>query len=276
MTNKNLFVGLAIFAAGSLTGYLACMVKLQKQYQEDLAEVKDFYMEKLHELGVLEKDELISDEIINQIIEDDSEAYRATEEYFNQVKGYSTAATENVDNAGIRGKGRPLIKYNKPPLLPEDDDEIDENEDPYEGYDEDVEEEIDEAYEAELNARAEEFAMRKHENRSNGLPYVIDHREFEDGPDEYERMTLYYYSEDRVLCEDNDSIVEDEEGLVGFDYEDVLDMQTTAWVRNDTLLNLYEIHRLPYSYAKTVANIVETPKEREYRIMGRRKQGMDN
>ena len=59
MTNKNLFVGVVIFAAGVATGYLAGMTKLQKQYQEDLAEVKDFYMEKLHELGVLEKDELI-------------------------------------------------------------------------------------------------------------------------------------------------------------------------------------------------------------------------
>ena len=275
MTNKNLSIGAVIFAAGALTGYLVGMARLRKQYQEDLGEVKDFYMEKLHELGVLEKDELIPEAIIDRIIEDDSEAYRATEEYFNQVKGYSTAATENLDHAGIRGKGRPLIKYNKPPLLPEDDDEIDENEDPYEDYDEDIEEEIDEAYEAELNARAEEFAMRKHENKSNGLPYVIDHREFEDGPDEYERMTLYYYSEDRVLCEDDDSIVEDEEGLVGFDYEDVLDMQTTAWVRNDTLLTLYEIHRLDYSYSKSVANIVETPREREYRIMGRRKQSMD-
>ena len=53
-------------------------------------------------------------------------------------------------------------------------------------------------------------------------------------------------------------------------------MQTTAWVRNDTLMILYEIHRVDDSYARTVANAIETPKEREFRILGRRKQALDD
>ena len=78
-----------------------------------------------------------------------------------------------------------------------------------------------------------------------------------------------------MICEDDDSEVEDEEGVIGFDYEDILDMQTTAWVRNDILETLYEIHRIDDSYQLAVLGLVETPKEREYRIMGRRKQGLD-
>ena len=70
-------------------------------------------------------------------------------------------------------------------------------------------------------------------------------------------------------------MVEDEEGIIGFDYEDVLDMQTTAWVRNDELMTLYEIHRIDQSYASAVANVVETPREREYRLMSRKKQIYD-
>ena len=127
-----------------------------------------------------------------------------------------------------------------------------------------------------MEARAEEYAKRKNENKDKGLPYVIDYNDWEYGPEEYDRQFLYYYSEDRVLCEDDDSIVEDEEELVGFDYEDILDIQTTVWVRNDKVNTLYEIHRIDDSYASSVANIAETPKERDYRIKGRRKQALDD
>ena len=79
-----------------------------------------------------------------------------------------------------------------------------------------------------------------------------------------------------MLCEDDDSIVEEEEELVGFDYEDVLSMQTTAWVRNDTLMIGYEICRIDDSYNRSVANALETPKEREHRLLARQKHLMDN
>ena len=69
-------------------------------------------------------------------------------------------------------------------------------------------------------------------------------------PQGYDKQCLFYYSEDRVLCEDDDSIVDEEEELVGLDYEDVLSMQTTAWVRNDTLMIGYEISRVDDSYKK--------------------------
>ena len=52
-------------------------------------------------------------------------------------------------------------------------------------------------------------------------------------------------------------------------------MQTTAWVRNDTLLTMYEIHRIDDSYEETVANVNEIPREREYRILARRKEALD-
>lgn len=277
MQNKTITLGLAILGVGigigAGIGYGLGVKMLKEQYQEDAADVKDFYMNKLQEMGVMDKD-FTPEEMIDQIIEvgeddEDDEDERETEEYFNQIKGYSTAVAGNAGNEGLRGKGKPLIKYNNPPLILEPREEL------YDGP-EPPEEEIDEEYEAELDARAEEFAMRKYENKSNGLPYVIDQQEYEDGPEEYERIVLYYYSVDRMLCEDDDTRVEEEEELVGLDYEDVLEMQTTAWVRNDTLLNLYEIHALPYSYMETVANAMETPKEREYRIVGRRKEGMDN
>ena len=134
----------------------------------------------------------------------------------------------------------------------------------------------DPEYEAELERMAEDYSRRRSENIQKGEPYLIEPEEYHDGPEDYDRQALYYYRDDRTLCEDDDRQVEDEEGCVGFDYEDKLDMQTTAWVRNDRLRVLYEIHRIDDSYKKAVLGVVETPREREFRIQGRRKQALDD
>ena len=266
--NKKLFINILIFGSGIGVGYILGVKKVKAQYQEDLGEVKDFYMQKIADFGVMPSNFTPPDQT-NKDDEDDD--IRDQKEYFDKVKEYSAEEPLDPYDSRVMSKGRPIIKYNKPPLIVIDSStETDEEEN-----DEDLNEEMDMAYQAELDARAQDFAMRKYENKSNGLPYVINNQEYEDGPEDYERHILYYYNDDRVLCEDNDDVIEEEEALVGFDYEDVLDMQTTAWVRNDTLLTMYEIHRLPYSYSKTVANAVETPREREYRIMGRRKEILD-
>lgn len=268
MNFKSGLVGFVIFGMGAGTGYFVCKRHLVAQYKQDVTDVKQFYLDKVEELGVMpatfepvhiiETDE--DDEPEEHIETDEEAAYNA------KVLRYSGALRKDTDG----NKGKPIIKYNKPPLKDiEDWGDIEDDED-------DDEDEMDLQYEAELEKAAEEFAERKHENKSNGLPYVIDFNEYMDGPLEYEKITLYYYAKDRVLCEDNDSEVDDEEGVMGFDYEDVLDMQTCAWVRNDTLMTMYEIHRVDESYKKTVLGAVETPREREFRISGRRKQALDN
>lgn len=265
MNLKNTLISITIFGAGVGTGYFICKRMLNQQYQDDLEEVKNLYYSKIEDLGVM-SDDFVPDheKDMDDMDEEPEEAYEASEEYFNKIKKYSSAIRQE-------GRGTPIVKYNKPPLDQIIYDEGDEEEDL-----DDIDDPIDLAYEAEMEARSEEFARRKHENRTNGLPYVIDYNEFTDGPSEYDKQCWYYYMIDRVLCEDDDSIVEDEEELVGLDYEDVLDMQTTVWVRNDTLNTLYEIHRIDDSYKMAVEGIVETPREREYRILGRRKQALDD
>lgn len=262
MNIKSTIFGLTIFGVGAGVGYYVCKHQMVEQYKQDLDDVKQFYYGKIEEIGVMpmefDPDDIIEDDEENKDDEDDKE-------YHERVTKYSSALRQDHE-----GKGRPIIKYNKPPLQVQDWGELEEDE---EDPDED---EMDLMYEAELAARAEEYATRKFENRNNGLPYVIDFNEYEDGPDEYQRIVLYYYTDDRTLCEDDDTEVDDEEETVGFDYEDILDMQTTAWVRNDTLSNLYEIHRIDGSYKVEVLGAVETPREREYRILGRRKQGLDD
>lgn len=279
MKIKKMLIGISIFGAGVGTGYFVGKNIMLKRYKENLNELRDYYFAKLEELGVQPSDFNPEDLDEDGDYEDDEEPeqYEETDEddtmaeYNTKVLRYSGALRVDGET-----KGRPIIKYNKPPLVLKDWGDLEAEDEEDEDYED--EDEIDTKYEAELEQRAKEFAKIKNQNKESGLPYVIDYDEYMDGPENYERIPLYYYSHDRVLCEDDDSKIdtEEEEDIVGFDYEDVLDMQTTVWVRNDILMGLYEIHRVDASYKVTVEGALETSREREFRILGRRKKAMDD
>lgn len=81
----------------------------------------------------------------------------------------------------------------------------------------------------------------KKEPMTMDRPYVIAPEEFGD-IDDYETISLTYYA-DQILADDNDEIVDDIDGVVGFDslnsfgeYED-----DSVFVRNDRLKCDYEI-----------------------------------
>ena len=88
---------------------------------------------------------------------------------------------------------------------------------------------------------------KEKKNMKNDRPYVIEYDEFVDAPDDYEKQSLYFYSDDGYLCSEDDQLIEDDEEIVGHEYEDIFNMQTTAFVRNDVLQTVYEIHRLDRS-----------------------------
>ena len=76
MNSKNIAMGITIFGAGLGLGYFICNKRLSKRYQEDVAEVKEFYMEKIKEIGVMGEDftpEHLGDEEDNEDNEDNEE-----------------------------------------------------------------------------------------------------------------------------------------------------------------------------------------------------------
>lgn len=76
MNSKNIVTGIIIFGAGLGLGYFICNKRLSKRYQEDVAEVKEFYMEKIKEIGVMGEDftpEDLDDEEDNEDEDDLSE-----------------------------------------------------------------------------------------------------------------------------------------------------------------------------------------------------------
>lgn len=274
---KNALFGVGMFGLGAISGYFVARKMYNDQFRQDVADIQAFYKEKLAELGVMDEGFEPPEDPPEEDDEDDEddEDPRAA-----VVKKYRDDGRKVVDytkysKPSLEDMKKALKKYGGSIVVPADGDEhLGEV-----GYTDDEDEEYtprdDPEYEAELEKISDEYARRRSENMRNGTPYLIEPEEYHEGVEDYERQALYYYAVDRTLCEDDDQKVTDEEEVVGFDYEDKLDMQTTCWVRNDKTRVLYEIHRINDSYKKAVLGVSETPREREFRVQGRRKQALD-
>lgn len=296
--NKAL-LGLTTLALGALAGHFVTKKVLDTRYQANINDLRDWYHEQLNNLGVMEEGFRLDDETMEDEDEEDLDSLRAEldEELEKLDARYGLSEVEEVKRAmaanalqSYRGGSRKqfAVDYTKPPLealmregvsvvVPPNDEAYLGDIEPDTGAEDDEYIPSDDPeYEAELERLAEDYAVRRSENMQRGEPYLVEPEEYHEGPEEYDRQALYYYALDCTLCEDDDSLVEHEEECVGFDYEDMLRMQTTCWVRNDKIRVLYEIHRIDESYQKAVLGVSETPREREFRIQGRRKQALDN
>lgn len=292
MINKYKLIafGLGCFGVGVVTGYIYANRTLREMYLEDIQETKNFYNKKLEELGVMpaeseykkiketDFDEGNGDFEGFVIATGDDVTDEEARSYYERVMGRDShtgepfevdLTEEEFDRMVNVGSRRIRTNYNKPDLRVLADEKL--RNDPYHG--DDMEEEDDfMTEEEELDYLSDEFIREQAEHRANKRPYVIDHDEFATAPDDYESIILYYYAEDRALVDENDDRVsiDDEEELLGFDYEDVIDIQTTAWVRNDYISAVYEINRVEGSYERDVLNAIETPSERAKRLERRK------
>jgi len=134
--------------------------------------------------------------------------------------------------------------------------------------DEDEEDPDDELDDGELrdDAGKTEKEMMDLTKINRTRPYLIDDREYSEEFDHHDKVSLYYYRIDDVLTEENEEIIDNVDGIVGYDALSALDMQTTVWVRNEPLGIDYEIIGINKTYAETVLGIKQdgamTPRER--------------
>ena len=91
------------------------------------------------------------------------------------------------------------------------------------------------------------------EYEESDTPYVISPEEFGE-KEHYDTVSLMYYA-DQILADDNDDIIEDVEGTVGFDsLTHFGDFETDAvHVRNDEQCTDYEILRSLRTYKEVAA-----------------------
>ena len=105
-------------------------------------------------------------------------------------------------------------------------------------------------------------------------PYVIDDREFCEEFDHHNKISLYYYRGDEVLCEENEEVITDAAGTVGNDALTALETQGSVWVRNEPLAIDYEIIALNKAYSDTVMPSNLSP--REAHILQQNKRDLAN
>lgn len=101
-----------------------------------------------------------------------------------------------------------------------------------------------------------EMVDTSYRDKPNG-PYVISEEEFSDGMPHFDKVGLYFYSIDGVLCDDDESLIHNIDEVVGDDAIEDLDTDSVAYVRNERLAIDYEITRLNASYQQSVLGIID-------------------
>lgn len=108
-------------------------------------------------------------------------------------------------------------------------------------------------------------------------PYVISAEEYNDEFLDHDKLSIYYYMVDDVLCDEHEEVMDDIAGTVGYDVFGVLENQPTAWVRNERLAIDYEICVVRSSYAEVVQGVparAMSPRE-QYQNRQRRRPNDD-
>lgn len=107
-------------------------------------------------------------------------------------------------------------------------------------------------------------------------PYLISYAEFCKKSDVYDKVDLYYYRLDDILCDTKDTIMQNPEDILGWDWMKEMQKINTAFVRNEKLKIDYEIYPITGAFSDEVASRLETDKERKYRRIARQKKAMDD
>lgn len=94
------------------------------------------------------------------------------------------------------------------------------------------------------------------EEREFDIPYVISVEEFMDEEEDFDKITLSWYTKDKTLADERDQTVPDVEGTVGIKNLERFgvgsDSKDTVYVRNEKRKSDYEVCREELSFAQTV------------------------
>ena len=169
-------------------------------------------------------------------------------------------------------QGTPVIKYSKPDLhtlaIKESDAKL------FKSDEEEAQAQMDE----DLSLAAQEELNEDLTNlyKDPQEPYLIDYAEWARPSDVFDKVDLYYYRADDILCDTKDSIIKDPEEILGWDWLNEMQKETTLFIRNEKLAIDYEVHSLGLAYSDEVSSRLETDRERKYRRTARAKKAMDD
>lgn len=219
----NIFKNLIIYGIGAATGAFIAIKMLEDHYaaiaDEEIEAVKNMAREKIKEIE--KKYEKDTEEV--------KEVIKKNEEVVNNV--YKKMARD----------------YTKPNLeeIAERAKKIADEEKEYPREDDDMDELEEEMYEKEAESD-------KLNERYDVDPYLITEEEFSNENLHYEKETLWYYLEDKVLCNDSEELVDDVEALIGEDTLEFINDDQTIYIRNDRQGSDFEIVCVKKAYSVEV------------------------
>jgi len=263
---KLIFAAIIGTAIGFSVGYFVAKRKLEEDYQNEVHEIRERLLcneENEKYLQVCEKNDK----------EERSKGLGLTEDNFTPLDIPSFVEKSSIDTNSTEYR-KLVTNYNKPDLhsLIKQREEYIEPEE----YTEDLEEILTEEELNELEEREELERTSRMAEVNHEAPYIIDDWQYSNECDHYDKIDIYYYKGDDTICDERDSIIEDAEDILGWDFYTVLDRQTIAYVRNEKLQSDFMIHCLHKNYASDVLGWVGTDREKEYWRKARKKEVLDS
>lgn len=235
-------IALLAFAGGCVTGYFVAKNRLEEDYQNEVQEYRERFLEKYGE------------------DDEERDVQKSSLDTDPMGKPYKKLVTR-YDKPDLSQ----LAHSQEPREWPEGDDE-----EPEEELDAETEALIREQEIAEEAERAERMAAVDRDE-----PYVIDQYQFENENDHYDKIDVFYYRFDSTVCDDKDVIIDDAEDILGWGFYKTLERQTLAYVRNEKLHSDFMVHSLSKSYAEDVNGWTGTDKEKEFWRVARKKEALD-
>ena len=235
-------IALLAFAGGCVTGYFVAKNRLEEDYQNEVQEYRERFLEKYGE------------------DDEERDVQKSSLDTDPMGKPYKKLVTR-YDKPDLSQ----LAHSQEPREWPEGDDE-----EPEEELDAETEALIREQEIAEEAERAERMAAVDRDE-----PYVIDQWQYENENDHYDKIDIYYYRFDSTVCDDKDVVIDEAEDILGWGFYKTLERQTLAYVRNEKLHSDFMVHSLSKSYAEDVNGWTGTDKEKEFWRVARKKEALD-
>lgn len=250
--NKDIILRLGLFASGIAIGVLGSRQYFKSQY-EQLAQ-EDLQSRFEREKNIEEHAIQIGAELERNMI--------GAEEALDRYNPYGDIARSSLNGTRTSRIDASKTNYNLKSMVPPDNRMEGE---PYQ-FEEPYEDDEEPLNGGELTDSAGKTEAEMTSSFDSDDPYVISSVDFERNPLAHEQVTLYYYTVDDVLCDEDEVIISNIDDTVGWDCFKLFDVQTTAWVRNEMFETDYEIIAIKQSFAESIHGIptdeIMSPRER--------------
>lgn len=273
---KKTLISIAIFASGVAVGLFAGKkfyeTKYEKLAQKEIDDVKAHFGARITPKDLTEHNMDDDTDNVRTITEADYEETRKTR---HELTNKNPLTRSSLDSNPYEQAKKAYHLVGKNHASPE---EFDDDGKPVEkGVDQELEDDGSFDEDGTDAAGCSESYYDDDDDPSKD-PVIIDAEEYITGRPDYDKVSLYYYRYDDVLCEENEEKIDDEdfEKTVGLDCFHVLEKETAVWVRNPRLGIDYEIIGVNGSYLEAKYGApAESPRERYLRAAENKRRGVD-